>query len=90
MEKLLFFGPTEKARFLQTVRSQLETKNRLLGLIIRNPDHKTSLKERQRKINRYEQQIYLLQQMLLTSEEVKDRSGLKKLNHFISAYRAIE
>jgi hypothetical protein len=71
------------------LNNQLEIKNRLLGMIITNPDRKTSGSESSKKALKYEQQITLLQNMLNHCSSIKNREDIKWLNGLIDQYNLI-
>lgn len=90
MNKVLFFGEKEKSELIAYINNQLKIKNRLVGLIISNPDKKTSHIVRGKKVFKYEQQIAILQNILIQSGITKSRDGIKKLNDMIDTYNSLE
>jgi hypothetical protein len=90
LKKVLFFEGKEKQEFIANLKNQLEIKNRLLGLIITNNDRKTSSLESSKKAFKYEQQIYILQNMLNHCNSIKSRDDIRLLNKMIEQYNALE
>ena len=90
MNKILFFQEKEKRTFITAVNNELKIKNRLLGLILSNPDRKTSALESSRKAFKYEQQIMLLQKMQSLAGNVRSREDINLLNRMIETYRSLE
>jgi hypothetical protein len=87
LQKLLFFfDRKQKEDLTGYLKNQIEIKNRLLGLIINNPDKKTSGINSRKKALKYEQQIILLQNMLSHCSSIKSREDLKRFNSLIDQY----
>jgi Mg/Co/Ni transporter MgtE len=89
LQKFLFFDKRQRDEFMHYLNNQLEIKNRLLGMIIINPDRKTSGSESSKKALKYEQQITLLQNMLNHCSSIKNREDIKWLNGLIDQYNLI-
>lgn len=75
---------------MESLNSQLKIKNRLLGLIVSNPNTKTSRQESNLKSLKYEQQIVILQNMLDFCMRIKTREDIKMLNNMIEQYNSLE
>ena len=90
MNKILFFQEKEKRTFIAAVNNELKIKNRLLGLILSNPDRKTGALESSRKAFKYEQQIMLLQNMQKLAGNVRSREDIRKLNKMIEEYQSLD
>ena len=90
MNKILFFQEKEKRAFIATINNELKIKNRLLGLILSNPDRKTNALESSRKAFKYEQQIMLLHNMQKLAGNVRSREDIGKLNKMIEAFQSLD
>ena len=89
MNKILFVTDQEKIQILNELNESLETKNRLLKLIITNPDKKTSTTTRRKKQTRYEEQITLLEGIKSLLQSCKSREDVQKLNKMIDYFNTI-
>lgn len=90
LNKVLFFDEKEKMKFIAYLNNDLKIKNRLLKLIISNPDKKTSRIESGKKTFKYEQQIGMLQNILSQAMNTKSRDDIQKLNTMIDGYHSLE
>ncbi|ETI66342.1 hypothetical protein [Neobacillus vireti] len=89
MKKILFFQENDRKKLLFEVNERLITKNRLLRLIISNPDKKTSVMlSRQKKI-RYEEQIMLLEAIRNKVISCDSREQLREINNLIDSYNSL-
>ncbi|WP_409303051.1 hypothetical protein [Peribacillus sp. SCS-155] len=89
MNKILFLQNKDKPLILQQINSSLETKNRLLKLIITNPDKKTSITVSREKRFRYEEQIMMLEKIKDMVISCNSRDQLKKINSMIEYYNSL-
>nr|WP_304220048.1 hypothetical protein [Fredinandcohnia onubensis] len=90
MKKILTLNNDEKSDLLIQLNEKLKTKNRLLKLIIMNPDKNAEVLERSKKQRRYEEQIYLLgsiKDLVLSST---NRQDIQRINSMIEYYRGTE
>lgn len=90
MNKILFFDAKEKNEFISSLQEQLKIKNRLLGMIISNPERKTSVHESSNKAFKYEDQIIMLEKMHTFCMNIRVREDIQKLNAMIDSYNAIQ
>lgn len=78
--KVLFLGQAEKEQLVQEINSQLKIKNNLLRVLFENNEHKLSRPEYRKLVNKYEEQIYLLERARRLAEEAKSREQINQLN----------
>nr|WP_309098466.1 hypothetical protein [Fredinandcohnia onubensis] len=90
MEKILTLSVDNKSDLLNLVNEKLEIKNRLLKLILMNPDKNMNVLERRKKQSRFEEQIYLLEDlkgMIISSTSNED---IQRINNLIGYYKSID
>jgi hypothetical protein len=90
MNKVLFLQEKDKNKLLNELSQILETKNRLLRLIITNPDKKTSARISRENQTRYEEQIILLEKIRGMILSCDSREKLQKINRIIDHYNSLE
>lgn len=90
MEKILTLSNDNKSDLLNLVNEKLEIKNRLLKFILMNPDKNMNVLERRKKQSRFEEQIYLLEDlkgMIISSTSNED---IQRINNMIGYYKSID
>ncbi|MFD1780085.1 hypothetical protein ACFSFW_15570 [Fredinandcohnia salidurans] len=80
----------EKSDLLNLVNGRLETKNRLLKLILMNPDKNMDVLERRKKQSRYEEQIYLLEDIKGRVISCTSTEDIQRINTMIDYYKSID
>lgn len=90
MNKVLFLSEIEREMLIKTINNKLETKNRLIKLILDNPEKKTNGASRSQKLNRYEDQILLLGSLLQLVRKCRTRAEIQELNEMIEIYNKSE
>ncbi|HHY21764.1 MAG TPA: hypothetical protein GX525_07745 [Bacilli bacterium] len=90
MGKVLFLGQAEKEQLVQEINSQLKIKNNLLRVLFENNEHKLSRPEYRKLVNKYEEQIYLLERARRLAEEAKSREQINQLNKLIEFYHTLD
>ncbi|MBE4907198.1 hypothetical protein IMZ08_03885 [Bacillus luteolus] len=89
MNKVLFFNNEGKAKLLNVINEILRTKNRLLMLILTNPDKKTNVATRNKKQSKYEEQIIVLENIKQLVESCSTREDLESVNNMIRYYNTL-
>ncbi|MFS0862252.1 hypothetical protein [Fredinandcohnia sp. 179-A 10B2 NHS] len=89
MDKILYINNESTSKLLTQVNDQLELKNRMLKLIITNPEKKTTVATRQKKQTRYEDQIALLENLKSLIHYCRTREDLQKINSLIEYYNRL-
>lgn len=89
MNKVLFFNNKVKAKLLNDINESLRTKNRLLMLILTNPDKKTNVATRNKKQTKYEEQIIVLENIKQLVESCSTREDLESVNNMIRYYNTL-
>ena len=90
MNKILALSDKEKSGLLIRINEKLGTRNRLLQLILMNPDIKGNVQERRKKQSRYEEQIYLLENLRGMVHSCSSREDVQRINSLIDYYKSIE
>ena len=90
MKKVLFLQEKDKKGLLNQINTHLETKNRLLKLIISNPDKKTSPAISREKQFRFEEQIMILETIKRMVISCDSRKQLQDINKMIDSYNALK
>jgi hypothetical protein len=90
MKKVLFLIEKDKKALLNEINESLKIKNRLIKLIITNPDKKVSLSISRRIQFRFEEQILLLERIrsMVISYETREQLGI--INKMIDRYNSID
>ncbi len=86
MDRLLFWDDKIKKKVLQQINNQLEIKNRMLKLIKFNENSKSSVSVRNKKINKLEEQIVLLQILQGKCLSVASKEDLEEINIMIEQF----
>jgi hypothetical protein len=89
MKKVLFLQEKDKEELMNQINKSLETKNRLLKLIITNTNKKTSPSISREKQFRYEEQIMLLETIKGMVISCNSREQLQKINTMIDSYNSL-
>lgn len=90
MNKILTLSDNEKLELLNWINATLSTRNRLLQLVLMNPDKKGNILERRKKQSRYEEQIYLLENLRGMVHSCSSREDVQRINSLIGYYKSIE
>jgi hypothetical protein len=90
MKKVLFLIEKDKKAFLNEINESLKIKNRLIKLIITNPDKKVSLTISRRIQFKYEEQILLLERIRSMVISCTTREQLGIINKMIARYNSID
>ena len=90
MKKILTLSSNEKSDLLNLINMRLETKNRLLKLILMNPDKNANVLERRKKQSRYEEEIFLLERLKGMVNTCTSREDIQRINSMIDYYKSID
>ncbi|MGJ7913812.1 hypothetical protein [Neobacillus sp. LXY-1] len=89
MKKILFLQENDRKEVLNEINANLETKNRLLKLILLNPDKKVSKNITREKQFRYENQIALLERIKGMVITCNSRQQINEINKLIEYYQSL-
>lgn len=90
MDKILYLNNESTSKLLAQANKQLDLKNRMLKLILTNPQKKTTVATRLKKQSRYEDQIALLEKLKNLIHSSQTRDDLQRINSLIEYYNKLK